>query len=253
MEIRTFGGGARLEVCQRELSEALRGDFFSFSRLFLLPIPTTRDKKTITGTEIALADAVREARRGDAVVGYSIPENIKFELEECGAEVYDAALDEELLHRNADLTAHGTLGYILTEFKKDITDMRVGVIGYGRIGECLLRYLLFLGAAVTLYTTRESVAMELCSMGVNASVAFEGLSELDVLINTAPARLLRDFEIRELISHGRIVDLASGNVFSDVDGAVRLPSVPEKFYPDSAGKIYAEHILKFLEKEEPKC
>ena len=246
MEIRTFGEGERLLACRRVLLETAETADFSVSRLFLLPIPSTRDRKTITGTNLSLDEAFDGIGQGDAVAGYAIPENIKAELVERGAIVYDCAEDENFLLRNAEVTARGALGYILTNFKKDITDLRVGIVGYGRIGTCLLHYLLFLGAPVTLYTTRESVAMELSAAGVNASSAFEGISELDLLVNTAPAALLKGGEVRSLLSRGVILDLASGNVFADIADVVKLPSVPERFYPLSAGKIYAQHIAMRL-------
>lgn len=249
MEIRTFCEGARLSECRRLLCRMAEERDFCVGRLFLLPIPSTRDRKTVEGTEMPLSELVREAERGDAVVGYAIPEDIKYALCERGALVYDASCDEEFLLKNAELTARGALGYILTESKKDITDLRVGIIGYGRIGACLLRYLLFLGANVRLYTTRESVAMELSALGVCASSGFDGVCELDILVNTAPARLLKEAEIRGLLSRGRILDLASGNVFGESLGIVKLSSVPEKFYPISAGKIYAEQIARRLSED----
>lgn len=221
-------------------------DAFPIRRLFLLPIPTSRDKKQITGTDVRLSDIASEAAAGDAFAGYDIPENIKEDLALRGALVYDGAFDEEFLLRNAELTARGTLGYILTKFDRDITDMRLGIVGYGRIGACLLRYLLYLGTSVTVYTTRSETALELCESGVDASTAFDGLGKLDILINTAPARLLSDREEGEFFSHGRVIDLASGRPFSESESVVKLSSVPEKFYPVSAGRIYAERIVEYL-------
>lgn len=250
MEIRTFGEGVRMLECQRQLAELSRVGEFAFSRLSILPIPSTRDRKSINGTDISLWELVNEACGGDAVAGYAIPDNIKSELELRGACVYDAALDERFLLRNAELTAQGALGYILTRFSKAISDLQIGIVGYGRIGSCLLRYLLFLGAPVRLYTTRESVAMELSMAGVRATSAFDGLSELDVLVNTAPARLLRNAEIRSLTLCGQVIDLASGNVYSDMADVIRIPSIPEKYYPVSAGKLYAEHIARWLEEDK---
>ena len=244
MEIRTFGAGGRMEECRRVILESC--DAFQFRRLFLLPIPTSRDKKLITGTDVGLSELAEEATLGDAVAGYDIPEGIKEKMALRGVWVYDGALDEELLIRNAEVTARGTLGYILTNFDRDITDMRLGIVGYGRIGSCLLRYLLYLGANVTVYTTRAKTALELCESGVAASTAFDGLCELDILINTAPARLLSDREEENLLSRGTVIDLASGRPFSESEGVVKLASVPEKFYPVSAGRIYAEGIMKFL-------
>ena len=86
-------------------------------------------------------------------------------------------------------------------------------------------------------------------MGVCASSGFDGVCELDILVNTAPARLLKEAEIRGLLSRGRILDLASGNVFGESLEIVKLSSVPEKFYPISAGKIYAEQIARRLSED----
>ena len=251
MEIRTFGVGERLSECRRLLGERAVG--VAASRLFLLPIPTTRDKKLITGTDVTLRSLCDEVRAGDIVAGYGIPENIRAELCEGGAAVYDGAEDEELLLQNAAMTARGALGYILTESPHDITDMKIGIVGYGRIGSCLLRYLLYLGAHVTVYTRRERVARELCESGVGASVSLDGLSELDILVNTAPARLLTDGEALSFMRGARILDLASGRVFPDAENLVKLSSIPEKFYPRTAGRVYAEGILKFLFSEGEKC
>ncbi len=251
MEIRTFGVGERMKECCRLID--LWDETFSFRRLFLLPIPTTRDKKTITGTDTSLAELCEQMREGDAVAGYAFPENIKERLALYGASVYDGANDEELLLRNAEVTARGAVGYILTESRLDLTDMHIGIIGYGRIGSCLLRYLLYLGAVVTVYTTRESVARELCESGVNSTTALDGLSDTDILINTAPAKLLSDGAAREYMREGRVIDLASGKIFPDSENLVKLASVPEKFYPKTAGKIYAEQILKFLTAEGRVC
>ena len=251
MEIRTFGVGERLFECRRLIGE--RAGELPFARLFLLPIPTARDKKQITGTDTPLAELCEQVSFGDAVAGYAIPENIKEKLTARGVPVYDGEEDEDFLLRNAEVTARGAIGVILTDFKLDITDLNIGIIGYGRIGSCLLRYLLYLGASVTVYTTRVSVARELCESGVTASTSLEGIEALDLLINTAPARLLSEGEVRRFTEKGRIIDLASGKLFSDSESVLKLASVPEKFYPVSAGRIYAEHILKFLSEEGGVC
>lgn len=251
MEIRTFGVGLRMEECRRLIAE--REESFPFRHLFILPIPSTRDKKTITGTDVDLEELCSLVGGEDAVAGYGIPENIKEELAMKGALIYDGAEDEELLRRNAEVTARGALGYILTNTNRDVSDMRIGIVGYGRIGSCLLRYLLFLGAEVSVYTTRESVAKELCESGVDATSASFDLERLDVLVNTAPARLFSDKHARSFMEGGRIIDLASGKIFPDAEGLVKLSSVPEKAYPITAGKIYAEHIAKYFSTEGGLC
>lgn len=239
MEIRTFGGGRRLAECERLLSERQKHS----GRLILLPIPTSRDKKYITGTTVSLSEVCSVIDGESLIAGYSVPEDITRRAEMLGARLYDAALDEDFLIKNAELTARGAIGYILTNGKKDLSDSSVGVVGYGRIGERLTRWLLAFGSSVTVYTSRREVAIELCEMGVSAQILDDGweFSSLDLLVNTSPVRQLDEALLPESVG---IIDLASGKVFSESVRAVKLSSIPDALFPLSAGRLYAEAILR---------
>lgn len=241
MKILTFGGGARMAECERLMSSVDLCE--NIGSLIILPIPTARDNKYISGTAITVGEIAAMLDSYTAVAGYEIPAEITVRATEVGANVYDAALDENFLAQNAELTARGAVGYILTNSKKDISDMSVGVVGYGRIGMRLVRWLLPFGCDLTVYTNRHKVALELCESGVSAKLMSEisDLTHLDLLINTAPAR-----QIDESLFHGdlTIIDLASGVVFNDSRGVIKLASIPNAFYPLTAGRVYAEGITR---------
>ena len=241
MEILSFGGGRRLRECQR-LLEITSGGLTG--RLILLPIPTTRDNIYLNGSDMPLSSVSSLLRPGDTLAGYGIPANLAPE----GVSVYDAALDERFLSANALISARGALGYLLTNFPRDIADMSLGLVGYGRIGRALLRYLLALGADPTVYTRREEIALELGAVGVKCSVlqSESDLSSLDILINTAPARQIDESRLGE---ETVILDLASGSIFSDSPRLVKLASIPEAYYPLTAGRLYAEGILRHMDME----
>lgn len=213
-------------------------------RLILLPIPTTRDNIYVNGSDLPLSSVSSLLRPGDTLAGYGIPPHLAPE----GVSVYDAALDERFLYENALISARGALGYILTNFPRDIADMSLGLVGYGRIGRALLRYLLALGADPTVYTRREEIALELGAVGVKCSVlqSESDLSSLDILINTAPQRQIDESRLgKETV----ILDLASGSIFSDSPRLVKLASIPEAYYPLTAGRLYAEGILRHMDME----
>ena len=242
MEIRTFGGGGRLSECEKMLRERLVGD--RFDRLILLPIPTAKDEKYITGTAISPIEILPMLNSRTAVVGYNLPHDIRREAEIVGAEVYDAAEDENFLLANAELTARGTVGYMLTVLRRDPGELSVGVVGYGRIGMRLVRWLLLLGSRITVYTTRREMVLRLCEAGVSASLVGEAdLSGIDLLVNTAPARQI---ELSSVPPCAEVIDLASGSSFDPSDRVIKLPSVPDKMYPLTAGRLYAEGALKKL-------
>ena len=243
MKILTFGGGARMTECERLLSAA---DLpMNIGSLILLPIPTARDNKYISGTAFTVGEIASMLDSSTAVAGYEIPAEIVVRASEVGGILYDAALDEDFLTQNAELTARGTVGYILTNSKKDLSDMSVGVVGYGRIGIRLVRWLLPFGCNLTVYTNRREVAFELCESGVSAKLVREisDLTDLDLLINTAPARQIDDSILHEKLT---VIDLASGNIFKDSPGVIKLASIPNVFYPLTAGRVYAEEIISAL-------
>lgn len=246
MEIITFGVGRRLMRCASELS--LFSGECKYDRLILLPIPSTRDKVNVSGTELSLREAVSSADEGTLVAGYGLPKDICDEVIGRGASVYDAERDEDFLEENAVVTAHGTLGHILSNYSEDIADLRIGIIGYGRIGAALLRLLLFIGADVRVYTTRSSVAESLGEMGVCCEVIYKGcdFAENDLIINTAPAKIIDEKSVTEELSGIEIIDLASGKIFPSAPNVTKLASVPDKMYPETAGRIYAKYILRAL-------
>ncbi len=245
MEIRTFGEGERLAECEGVLSGRLS---CREGELILLPIPTVRDRY-INGTDLTVDEILPMIQQNTAVAGYNIPKKIADRAGEVGASVFDAALCEEFLTDNAELTARGTLGYILTNMKTDLSEMQVGVVGYGRIGMRLIRLLLIFGAKITLYTRRRKTALDMCEMGISASVIGDecDFSGLDMLINTAPARQIDESALPEST---RVIDLASGSAFSPSERVVRLPSIPDRYYPLTAGRLYAKAILGNLWGEE---
>ncbi len=247
MEIITFGSGERL-LRGAGLLSAFDGAA-GFTRLLLLPIPTTRDKRHITSTDTALAEILLSVDGGTLVVGYGLPPEISDAVSALGGTVLDLSENEGFLSENADVTAHGTLGHILSGFSEDISDIKIGIIGYGRIGKSLLRLLLFLGADVRVYTTRKNVAEELCEAGVASETVTESTiwEKNELIINTAPARLISEARLGEL-SYVKIIDLASGKNFPDMPNITKLASVPDMMYPETAGRIYAKYVMRILSK-----
>lgn len=262
MEIKTIGTGRRLIECARTLSSydaAALGSHASplgalgcavprYESLLIMPVPTSRNGKYITGTELGFAEAAALADGETLAVGYGIPDLLAELLGARGAAIYDLELDEKFLEENAKITANGALADILSSHPKDISELKVGVVGFGRIGSRLCSLLLFLGARLKVYTTRESVCHELCSSGVDSELLSEGtdFSSLDLLVNTAPARIMSEEKFAALPMELKILDLASGKIFPDSERVKKLSSVPEVMYPVTAGGIMAAFISRKL-------
>ena len=253
MKIEKYGVSERCsEAMKRLLWLEAEGNLpESLSRVILLPIPTARDSVHITGTDRLLSEATADVGEGCLVAGYGIPEDDAERMRRQGAKVFDAMECESFLSKNSYISAVGAMGYILTEMKKAPSDLFFGIVGYGRIGSALLRMLLFFGARVRVYTRKSLTRAELGECDVeSASCDFlresGALSELDVLINTAPTSLESLFPEGKIPDGLRVIELASGDNFGNIEGVVRLPGIPDKMYPRTAGAVYFTAIEKFI-------
>ncbi len=254
MNIHIYGADARLEFCREYL---LRRTNNLAKSIALLPIPTTKDGKTLHGCRESLDAVAEKLVDYDFVVGYDVPKAFRAKLSEYGVAVIDISRDEEYLAENANLTAIGTVGRILTEEKAAPCDLSFGIIGYGRIGQRLLHILMFLSGKVTVFTSKTELRGELCMLGISgvdslsisAPEAISKISNLDILINTAPARLING-DMRDSLAGVRIIELASGENLPEGLGVERFAAVPSFMYPKSAGASLARSVLRMLGETE---
>ena len=233
MIIHTYEKGERGRACDEFARKSAW--LTRYSEVFILPIPTTRDGVLLKDTDITLSETAGRVKKGDLVICYGLADRFKDEMRGRGAEVYDAGCDEGFLEANARLTAICTLGVLLTTENRAPEDLTFGIVGYGRIGKSLVRLLLFLGADVAVYTTREKTRLELSECGIKAYASGTLVGGTDILINTAPAVIFNTES--EGIAGVRIIDLASGNNFPGVSGVEAYPSIPAKMFPRTAGRL----------------
>lgn len=251
MNISTYGCDKRLKFCRDYL---LRSGFRFGGDIMLLPVPSINAEGYVRGTDVGLDDIFNGIRPGDAIVGYGLLREARAMAAEHGALIVDTSRDETFLSDNAALTSDGTLGRILTEHNRSLCDLNIGIIGYGRIGQRLLNSLLFFGADVTVFTSREASRLELGMLSVHAVNTAElnseqglcNLASLNILINTAPAPIITA-DMSESLSKTRIIELASGeNIPPDIPYE-RFASVPAIMYPASAGYAMGRAVIRMLE------
>ena len=251
MNIHTYGADERLAFCREYL---YKRNIRSVTEIILLPIPTSRDGRTVGATGKTPEELLCDLPCGALIVGYGIPRSFRDCFSALGASVADVSLDERFTVENARLTAEGTVGKILTEHKSSPSDLSIGIVGYGRIGKELTEILAFLGARTTVLTTRREVAEELCMSGIagvhispEEDISY-ALRELDILVNTAPASLISESQACAL--EGKtVIELASGKNLPECLNVTRLAALPAKMYPKSAGRALADSVLRMLGEE----
>ena len=247
MIIHSYENSLRADTCIEYLRgiDKVRG----CDKVVLLPIPTTRDNKMILNTKVCIDELIEIIDGGTVVCGYGIPKSFTTRALEKAALVIDLSEDEEFLLENAELTALATLGIFLGSTKFSPRDSKIGVVGYGRIGKRLTAMLLYLGAEVRVFTSRENTRLDLCACGVSTVMSTENsnLSGLDLLVNTAPAVIFTADAIPDGL---RIIDLASGDNFPEIAGVEKYPSVPAKMFPISAGRAWGRAVERRLVKNK---
>ena len=243
MIIHSYENSARADSC----IEYLRTSEIANKKehVILLPIPTTRDKLTILNTNIYINSIYELIDDETLVCGYGLPLGFVDKVIALGGCALDLAEDENFLLENGYFTPLCALGIILNTECRVPSDLKVGIVGYGRIGTRLTELLLYLGADVRVFTSRMSVRNELCENGISSSASDEEdfVKDLDILVNTAPARI---FGGADLPSSLRIIDLASGENFDREIKVERYPSVPAKMFPFSSGRAWGRAIERFL-------
>ncbi|MBO5790444.1 MAG: hypothetical protein J6R40_04740 [Clostridia bacterium] len=221
--------------------------------LLLLPVPFSRDGKTVFCAPQISLDAVYGACASfPFVCGGGIPASLFARARE-GGDAFDLLSDSLFVLENAYLTADAALGMLLLETERAPRDTRALILGYGRIAAALCNRMHALGFRVSVCARNTEKRAEALYAG--AEEAFDvcelpkALWGKDVLINTAPAALLQK-EWLESAKGLRILELASGENFPyampEGVSLLRAPGLPGKVYPVSAGALIADAACRFL-------
>lgn len=173
-----------------------------------------------------------------------------------GLAPHDYFRREELTIANAVPTAEGAIQIAMEELPITIHMARVLVIGFGRVGKLTAQRFAALGAHVTVAARSFEQLAWAQTMGFSTRHTAELVnivSGFDLVINTAPARILGQPELAGLKIDGLIIDLASKPGGVDMDAAARLGrrviwalSLPGKVAPVTAGACIRDTIYNIL-------
>lgn len=230
----------------------------------ILPVPLSRDNLTvccIDGFEPIFIDDIIK-RKPKIVFGGIIKQEIKEKLCDQSIKYYDYFISEPLTVKNAILTAEAAISIAIQSTKNSIFNSKSLVIGYGRIGRQLAKYLKVMGSHVTA-TSRDD--------GTRAIIDAEGFISLDTaqisnvcgdfdyIFNTVPFPVM-DKEFFAKCKNTVFVEDLATNSGCDLNAALEnginasvYSGLPGKYSPCSAAEYIALEILRkfeFLKSEE---
>lgn len=247
------------DFCIDDISEAVRR-----SEICILPLPLSRDSvwlnAPLSQKEIRISELAEILKSGTTIYAGRPTEEFASSCKDKNICLVDYFSDECLCIKNALLTAEATLDILMSNLDIPLSNAKIMVIGYGRIGKLVTELLLRLNSRVTVAArSREQLAYAEC-FGANVirmskDSPGDGLICLndgyDAVINTVPAMLLDRGLIEKLNRGILIVDLASPPGGVDIRFAkecgqrvIWALSLPGKYSPRRAGEIIAETILE---------
>ena len=199
-------------------------------------------------------------KRGGVVFAGKVFPELERLCEENGYALYDYLTREELAVLNAELTAEGAVSIAINETGRALLGTRVAVLGFGRIAKLCAQYLSALGAAVTVCARKKRDLAWAAALGYgNADMTDEpefraALGGADIIVNTAPAKLITRERAAAVKKDALLIELASvpcteGEMPFRVVNAGGLPG---KTAPISAGEIIADTIENILTERSDK-
>ena len=158
--------------------------------------------------------------------------------------------------RNAALSAEAAVCECMLHSSMALMDESILITGYGLFGRALALRLKALGARVYVAARRAEQRSLAESEGMHSLSMAEmdrELPEMDVILNTVPARILNEDHLRRMKKNVRLLELASAPYGFDPETASKmgidcavLPGLPGRYSPLSAALALRESVNMLL-------
>lgn len=227
------------------------------SDVIVLPLPLTRDNVTVNAPlcdeNFYLADIIK--LKPPYIFGGIINCDFKENLKKSGIKYFDYYDSEYLTVKNAVLTAEAALSIAISETDGSIYNSKSVVIGYGRIGKQLSKYLKALGSEVIATSRNEGTLATIEADGLiplKTDNCFEKCLDADYVFNTVPYPVLNSSFFEKSSPDLMFLDLASNSGIDLSNARLRnikcgvYGGLPGKYSSKTAGNYVAEEIIKHL-------
>ncbi|WP_407454592.1 dipicolinate synthase subunit DpsA, partial [Methanobrevibacter sp.] len=221
------------------------------SDAIVLPLPLTRDNITVNAplsNEIYyLSDIIK--LKPHFIFGGIIKGDFKEQLKKAGIKHYDYYDSEYLTVKNAVLTAEAALSIAISETDSSIYGSKSVVIGYGRIGKQLSKYLKTLGSKVIATSRNEGTLATIEAEGLiplKTDNCFETYLDADYIFNTVPFPVFNSSFFEKCSPNLMFLDLASNSGIDLAKAKLRnlkcgiYGGLPGKYSSKTAGIYVAE-------------
>lgn len=226
--------------------------------IIILPMPVTRNNVVLNTPlnefTIALEEICDNITENHFILGGMINKRFFYKTDN----IYDYSESEELMVKNAMLTAEATIEVIISNTPYSIFNSDILILGYGRIGKLLSDDLKNLGANVTV-CMRKEYDFAMCSVkGLNTlsyEVLKDNIKKFRTVINTVPFKILDKKIIDCMREDVFLIDISSKDGGCDFEYLskkgikhIHALGLPGKTAPETAGNIISDIIVKQIKK-----
>jgi len=227
----------------------------------ILPLPLVDKSGAMpsqySNVKLDVYNIIKSARRESVIFAGRIPGAVATFAQECGKNMFDYYLREELQVMNAVPTAEGAIEQIMSHIPTTVFGSSIMVTGFGRTAQALCLLLKAMGADVTVYARKSAALAHAKSVGCNVGhinkMSFEKLN-FDAIVNSVPAQIFSHDVLVNVRPDCYMLDIASAPGGIDTEYAAKTgiavdiaPSLPGQVAPKTAGRIIKETVLNMIE------
>ncbi len=258
MNILVIGGDRRMCVAKQELENlgymvdslgltANDNGKIENADIVLLPVPTTRDGKNVfcpQSDKIIPLDIINQAKSDTLILscGYS------FENKNC---IDYLKLDDFCL-LNAVPTAEGAIARAINDTPFSLWRSKVLVMGCGRVAKILIDRLNALKCDLTVSARKSADFAYIQALGIkhiHTNDVAKQSNKFDIIFNTIDVPIFDEYDnlkncyLYDLSTKG-CIDFEAAQPYGVK--AVKLPGIPGKTAPHTAGKIIAQTVNQLI-------
>lgn len=226
----------------------------------ICPIPITKNNKLnieekYNINEIELLNSMLK-NNVNLLIGGVIPSHIHKNAKGLKIKTIDLFSLESLAIKNAIPTAEGAIMIAMEESDKVLFNSNTLVIGYGRCGKILSKYLKAIGSNVSITYRNLTDMAYIEAYGytpLNILNLKSNLKKYDIVFNTAPSMILNKDMLEEIKKETIIIDLSQAPGGVDYTLAKELgikalycPGLPGRVAPFTAAQIIKDSILDII-------
>ncbi len=212
-------------------------------------------KKSISIKDICKATLLKEK----TILISGINKKEKQIFEKIGVKNIFSYCTEDLLLKNAQLTAKAAIKIAKEKVSTPLLNKSVLICGLGRIGKSLISLLQYRCRKMTISTRKVKEFSTLRGERIEFIDTYKiDLSEnYDIVFNTVPALIFNEKILNKTPKNTLFIDLASNPGGIDKCAAKKLKiksihalGLPGKFYPKESAKLIKNSLIKIIEENE---